>query len=291
MGKIKVKCLPPLFFCLILCYPVHPQEQQQGIAAPELEKILKETGEYCERLKDMALDFVCEEKIAEKTYQFGKALVFKPGAIRRRNSSFFEDLKTVKSRKNSYVYDYQMIKKGDDFKEKRDFLEENGKKRKEKNVELKTLRMSSKFLVFGPVGFLSKTWQPHFVYEIIGSETIGQKKAFVLKASPKELTEENHCFGKIWVDETDSSILQIEWEPASIKNFEERVESSIGELRREVSWMVSYDVVKNGIRFPSAQLIKETYITKQGKEHIKYEAEYKYENYKFFTVETEVVFK
>jgi hypothetical protein len=275
---------------LILCYPGHPQEQQQGIPPPELEKIFKETGEYCEKLKNMALDFVCQEKIAEKTHEFGKTFVFRP-ADRPRNSSFFEDLKIVKTKKNSYIYDYQMIKKGDDFKEKRDFLEENRKKRKEKNVELKTLRMSSKFLVFGPVGFLSEAWQPYFFYEIIGSETIGQKKAVVLKASPKEFTEENHCFGKIWVDETDSSILQIEWEPASIINFEEKVESSIGELRRQVSWTVSYDVVKNGIRFPSAQLIKETYITKQGREHIKYEAEYKYENYKFFTVETEVIFK
>ena len=290
MGKTKVKCLPPLFFCLISCYPGYPQEQQQGIAPPELEKILKETGEYCEKLKNMALDFVCQEKINEKTSDFGKTIVFKPGN-RRRNSSFFEDLKIIKSKKNSYVYDYQMIKKGDDFKEKRDFLEENRKKRKEKNVGLKTLRMSSKFLVFGPVGFLSKTWQPYFVYEIIGYETTGQKKAVVLKASPKEFTEENDCFGKIWIDETDSSILQIKWEPISIKNFEEKVESSIGELRREISWTVSYDVVKNGIRFPSAQSIKETYITKQGREHIKYEAEYKYENYKFFTVETEVIFK
>jgi hypothetical protein len=276
---------------LILCYPGHPQEKQQGIAPPELEKILKETGEYCERLKDMALNFICQEKITEKTSEFGKTMVFKPGMNGPRNYSFFEDLKSIKTKKNSYIYDYQMIKKGDDFKEKRDFLEENGKKRKEKNVEPKTLRMSSKFLVFGPVGFLSKTWQPHFVYEIIGSETIGQKKAFVLKASPKEFTEENHYFGKIWVDEADSSILQIEWEPTSIKNFKEKVESPIGELKRQVSWMVSYDVVKNGIRFPSAQSIKETYITGRGKKHIKYEAEYIYLNYKFFTVETEVIFK
>lgn len=238
----------------------------------------------------MALHFVCEEKITEKTTEFGKRFVFRPGGS-LQNSVIFEDFKITKTKKNSYIYDYQMIKKGDDFKEKRDLLLENGKKRNEKDVELKILRMSSKFLVFGPVGFLSKTWQPDFVYEILGSETIGQKKAIVLKASPKEYREENCYIGKIWVDETDSSILQIEWEPTSISNFNEKVESSIGELRREVSWTVSYDVVKNGIRFPSAQSIKETYITKMGKKHIKYEAEYKYENYKFFTVETEVVFK
>lgn len=290
MRKSKVKYFLPLFFYFIVIYAGHSQEQQQEIGAAGLEKILEETGEYCEKLKNMALDFVCQENIMEKTSEFGKRIVLTPGD-RLRNSSSFEDLKIIKTKKNSYIYDYQMIKKGDDFKEKRDLLQENGKKRNEKNVELKTLRMSSKFLVFGPVGFLSQSWQPNFVYEIIASEKIGQMKAVVLKASPKEFIEENYSFGKIWVDEADSSILQIEWEPISIKNFEEKVESPIGELRRKVSWIVSYDVVKNGIRFPGAQTIKETFITKQGKEHIKYEAQYKYENYKFFTVETEVKFK
>jgi hypothetical protein len=181
-----------------------------------------------------------------------------------------------------------MIKKGGNFKEKRDLLEENGKKRNDKDVQPRTMRLSASYLVFGPFGFLSKSWQPHFQYEILGVEKLGLSTAVVLRASPKETTDENNSFGRIWVDEEDSSILKIEWEPASIPNLKEKVESSIGELKRKVSWTVAYSVVKNGIRFPGSQLIQEVFVTKTEKEHLKYEAEYTYDHYRFFTVETEV---
>jgi hypothetical protein len=113
----------------------------------------------------------------------------------------------------------------------------------------------------------------------------------VIRAVPREIREENYCFGRIWLDESDSSILQIEWEPQSIANLKETVESSIGVLKRTIIWTVAYGIVKNGVRFPTAQSIKEIFITKNGKEHVKYEAAYIYDKYKFFTVKTEVIFE
>jgi hypothetical protein len=274
-------------------FPAHfqtlpPQESQDNRDQARLPAILEAAGEYCERLKNMALYFVCHETIREKTSEFGKTVLFKMSADKPRRLLTSEDLKTVKTVKSSYLYDYQMIKKGDRFDEKRDLLEKNGKKRNEKNVRPETLRMTAKFLVFGPVGFLSKTWQPHFRYEIMGTDVLDKKKAVVIRAVPREITEENYCFGRIWIDETDSSILQIEWEPQSIANLKETVASPIGELKRRVAWTVTYDVIKNGIRFPGSQLIRETYITKSRTEHTKYEAGYIYNRYRFFTVETEV---
>jgi hypothetical protein len=271
--------------------PLYPQELPENSDPAKLKKILEAAGDYCEQLKTMALNFICHENIREKTREFEKMLLFRLGPDKPRRFLALDDLRTVKTVKNSYVYDYQMIKKGDDFKEKRDLLEENGKKKSKKDVELQTLRMSAKYLVFGPVGFLSKSWQPRFQYEIVGAESIHKKNSIVIRAVPREIREENYCFGRIWLDESDSSILQIEWEPQSIANLKEAVESSIGELKRKITWTVAYDIVKNGVRFPMAQSIKEIYITKSGKEHIKYEAEYIYDKYKFFTVKTEVVFE
>ncbi len=257
----------------------------------KLKIVLAAAGDYCEKLKNVALNFFCHENIKEKTYEFGKTLLFKLGTEKPRRLTTLDDLRTIKTVKTSYVYDYQMIKLGESLSEKRDLLEKNGKRRNDRDVEPKIMRLSAKYLVFGPVGFLSKTWQPHFRYEVCGGEKIGKRNAIVIKAVPREITEDNYCFGGIWIDEADMSVLQIEWEPQSIINFKEAVVSEIGELRRKVSWRVAYDVVKNGIRFPSAQSIKETYVTKNGKEHTKYEAEYIYDRYKFFTVETEVVYK
>ena len=275
----------------MLSRPLFPQELPLNIDQAKLKNVLETAGDYCEKLKNMALYFICRENIKEKTYEFDKTILFRRGTDQSRRLLPQEDLRTAKTIKNSYIYDYQMIKKGDEFKEKRDLLEENGKKRDKKDIELQTPRMSAKYLVFGPVGFLSKSWQPHFRYEIVGAEIINKKKALVLRAVPREITEDNYCFGRIWLDESDSSILKIEWEPQSISNLKETVESSIGELRRKITWTVAYDIIKNGVRFPGGQSIKESYITKNGKEHLKYEAEYIYDKFRFFTVETEVVFR
>jgi hypothetical protein len=282
-------CAPPPLSAL---YPQSlPQERPSKPDEAKLAKILEAAGAYCEKLKSMALHFVCRENIAEKTHEFGKTLLFRRASDPRGRLVPIEDLKAVKTVKTSYVYDYQMIKMGDSLSEKRDFLEENGKKRDKKDVALQTLRMTGKYLVYGPVGFLSRAWQPHFRYEIVGAENLGGRKAAILRAVPRELTEENHSFGRIWVDEEEASVLRIEWEPQSIDNLRDVVQSPIGELKRRVIWTASYDVVKNGIRFPGVQSIKEYLTTPSAKEHLKYEAEYVYDRYKFFTVETEVVFK
>ncbi len=255
----------------------------QATDQERLKSILEKTGEYCERLKGLALHFVCEERIEEKTCTFKRSFLL------RRGVELAEDLREDKTAKKSYIYDYQMVKKGDDFKEHRNLLAENGKKKNEQDVELKTTRMSTRFLVFGPVGFLSQYWQKHFNYEITGSENIGPRRAVVLRAEPKEPREENNNFGKIWIDEADYSILKIEWEPPSIVYLAETVKSSVGELKRKITWAVSYNIVHEGVRFPSRQQIREVFITKNDKEHLKYEAAYTYGNYKYFVVETEVI--
>jgi hypothetical protein len=286
-----VACLAgPAYFSARSCTPaiasVRDMQDQAGLAG-----ILSAAGDYCERLKNMALFFVCRESIREKTFEFGKTLVFKMSPDKPRRLLTLDDLKTARTVRSSFLYDYQMIKSGGRFDEKRDLLEKNGKKKNERNVGLETLRMTAKYLVFGPVGFLSKAWQAHFHYEILGPDLLENKRAVVIRAEPREITEENYCFGRIWIDPSDSSILQIEWEPRSIANLKETVDSQVGELKRRIAWTVRYDVVKNGIRFPGSQSIREVYITKNGKEHVKYEAEYVYDRYKFFTVETEIVFK
>ncbi len=286
--KSSVISIGAILLSLNFWNDLYGQEFKESVRQGQLAKILEATGDYCERLKNLALYFVCQENINEKTYEFRKTFV-----LRRLAGDFrsVEDLKVDKTEKTSYVYDYQMIKKGQELKEKRILLEENGRKRNEEDVELKTLRMSAKYLVFGPVGFLSKSWQPHFQYEILGIETVDGHPAIVIKASPNEVTAENYCFGRIWIDERDSSILRIEWEPESIANYKETVASPIGDLKRKIAWTVMYGIVKNGIRFPSAQSIREVFTTMSGKEHIKYEAEYVYNRYKFFTVETDVQIK
>jgi hypothetical protein len=276
---------------LLLVRAPFAQEQPAEALNTQRDRILAAAGDYCETLKNMALNFVCRENIQEKTHEFARSWVFKSAQERRRGLTFLPDLRRTRTVKASFIYDYQLIKKGGVLGEKRDLLEENGKKKTRTDVELQAGRMTGRYIVYGPVGFLSRSWQPHFEYEILGTEILGPTRAIVLRAKPRERTGENDCAGRIWLDPSGAEILQIEWEPESILNYRESVDSPIGELKRKISWTVRFDVVKNGLRFPSLQTVKEFLTTPAGTEHLKYEAEYVFDGYKFFTVETEVVIK
>jgi hypothetical protein len=256
-----------------------------------LPRILEQTAVYCERLKGMALDFVCLETIreADSSLVWAKATQMFPGS-RALSLKDAKDLKITDTKTKKFVYDFQLIKKGDEFTERRTLLEEDGRPKKTENATLSTRHASAKYLVFGPVGFLSKTWQPFFRYEILGTEIEGKSTAWVIRASPPERREENYYHGRIWIDQSDFSILKIEWEPLAEQDAPTGPQTPEG-VDRKWTWVVTYDVVKNGIRFPGFQTIQEDYISTNGKSHRKYLAEYRFDSFKFFTVESAVVIK
>ena len=203
-----------------------------------LNQLLIKSTEYCEKVKNIALFYVCIEKIKERKYIYrtttserislGGAVIEKP----------YKSLKLKRTRIYSYVYDYQLIKKGEELNERRILLEKNNKKKHKENAELE-VGYSAKYLVYGAVGFLSRYWQDYFDYEIIGEERIGGTLAAVIKATPKANNEENRNSASMWIDEKDGSILKIEWEPESILDYEGKpVRSRAGELKPAVVWKV-----------------------------------------------------
>ncbi len=249
-----------------------------------LKKILKETAGYCDRVKGMALFYVCKEKITEKEF-FYSGTSFARSATEREQRPF----RLVSTIEKNLLYDYQLIKKAGELKEQRILLEEDGKKMHQKDAELDKIKYVSENLVFGPVGFLSQSWQAYFNYEILGEDSVGGVKTLIIRSSPKKEMEENYNFGKIWIDKDNFQILKIEWEPVSIKHYEEgQIPTFLGEFKQRVIWTVDYDIEKNGVRFPSRQMVKEVFINERGYKILKRELSCYYHDYKFFTVETEV---
>ncbi len=263
--------------------------QEKSISAEKqrLLDILKKTGEYCEGVKKAVFNFVCHESIVENVYLYDKRSVYK----RMEGASLpvlLTELKQKKNKQKTYLYDYQLIKKEKDPVEKRILLKEDGKKKHQENAELKLQRILVKYVVYGPVGFLSQYWQNHFSYEITGEDTVEGRKTLIISASPSSIREDNYSFGRIWVDGENYSILKIEWDQRSIKGFEDKVDSRAGDLKRIIAWGAVYGVEKKGIRFPSRQYIEEKLVTISGTKYTKYKVEVVYDNYKFFTVETEI---
>lgn len=260
------------------------EEQKSEIS---LTNILSKTKEYCARLEGAALDFVCKENITEKInvseeWASGdrvlKVVKHLPGA--------WGPNKRIK--KNTFVYDYQLIKKGKDIRETRILIEENGKERNEKNAKLKTQMFYFEKPLFGPFGLLSEYWQNYLDYKIIKEESMKGEKVLLIEAAPKPSLNQKHLHGKIWIKKNDFSIQKIEWIPESMKDYEV-IEKTAKKYKAtpKITFISEYDVEKNGIRFPSKVFIEEAYLTKKGK-FVKSETTIEYEEYKFFTVETKV---
>lgn len=295
VGKL-FRLLLALVFIPAAIQSVSIQDKIIDTNKAKLREILDHAAKYCERLNAMVFDFVCHEEIKEQVFTHREKRVLIRGDYAKQKGYpegqfSYIDLDLKKKKEKSYVYDFQMVKTKYKDEEKRILIEENGKKKHKENVQPKMQRFLVQNIVYGPAGFLSAYWQRHFIFEIIGEDTVENKKAIVLSAIPKASRKDNYNFGKIWVDENDYSILKIAWDPRSVQFFKEEVSSPDGKLRRDLTWVVTYNTEKNGIKFPSKQIIEEVYVTATDKRYPKCLVDITYKNYKFFTVEIMVEYE
>jgi len=264
-----------------------------GIAVDNavLEEILKRCALCCEDLESAALFYVCKEKVKEE-------IVIKQEI--RIGTNITPAVKEI----NSYIYDYQLIRKGDKFEEKRILIEENGKKKSIKDASMKTKRFFSERSIYGPVGFLSKDSQRRYNYKLLKEDKLDKRKAYVIEAVPITKMKEKPNYGKLWVDQENFSILKIEIAQDSLVGFEEvrkKIQEQLGSRRRAHRYKITpifkivhhYGVVKNGIRFPIETIFEESYRIYSSKDmrsdmYHRSSATIKYYDYRFFIVDTKV---
>ena len=285
----KNRILPLILYLIFISAQFFGQsENSRKNDQEKLEKILEKSAEYCERVKSIALLYVCQEEIKEKMNFYRIANTLRTTPYVNTEIVLGESLKLRRTRRHSYLYDYQLMKKEEELHEKRILLKKNKRKKHIENAELE-VRFNAAYLIYGPVGFLSRYWQNYFDYEIIGQEDIEKIPAAIIKATPKPNNKENRNFAKIWINERDGSILQIEWEPESIVDYKgKNIEIPAGNLKTVVVWKVTYGVEKNGIRFPGRQHIQEFLVSESGKRYLGNEIITIFNDYKFFIVETEI---
>ena len=285
----KQRTLFLILFLIIFSVQIYGQSNfSKNSDQAKLEFILKKCAEYCERVKSIALFYVCQEEIKDKTnfYRIANTWGISPNGKTVLVPG--ESLKLYNTRISSYLYDYQLVNKEKELQEQRTLLKKNNRKKNIENAKLET-RFNAKYLVYGSVGFLSRYWQDYFSYEIIGQESLGEIQATIIDAAPKPNNKENRNFAKLWINEKDNSILQIEWESGSIYNFDgKNIATMSGEFRTVMMWRVTYGFEKNGVRFPSRHLIQEFLVSESGERYLRNEIITNFNDYKFFIVESEV---
>jgi VWFA-related protein len=277
-----------------LIHPLSVAETKSNREAQiDLAEVLKSSANYCRKLENVALDFVCVEEITEKINRSREIRAEPPGVrySTRAGVSFRVPAPVLTPFvTNTYVYDYQFIRKDGRLRETRTLLEENRKKKAEKDAKLKTINFVYQNALLGPVGVLGEHWQPYYDYRISGEETVGGRSIVVLDANPKAPNAEiRFLYGKIKIDKETKDILEITWNQEKIGNFEVFEKRGFEyNAAPQISVVSEFSIVKNGIRFPSKMTIEEAYVDKSGAKFVRSETTVTYKDFKFFTVEVEI---
>jgi hypothetical protein len=297
MRKILLSLV--FLFCMMLFGSVYSYQNQEEAndQNDELGKILEKCAEYCEKLSNSVLFFVCMEKVTEE--HFGS--IFRPiisegrREINKKMSKFYKDLAANPhaSVRIKYLYDYQLIRKEGEVTEKRKLLEMDGEKQDQDNARLQT-KFHHKNIIGGPIGLLSSFWQEYHDYRIVKEGKFKGDKVYIIEVTPKPDYNFNHLTGEIWVRKSDFSVMKLEWNQDGIEGYE-MIKEKAKEygLKPVITLTAEYAFEKNDIRFPSKYQIIEQYgpLIKRprGRGRITYsKTMVEYKDYKFFTVETEV---
>jgi len=250
----------------------------------ELERILRSAADYCKKLENSALEFVCMEQITEKINMSKDIVSRKPGFTRSTTWTPSDAIF-----KNTYLYDFQYIRKAGETTETRVLLQKNGRTVNRQETDLRTVNFQFRDVLIGPVGILSERSWAAYDYRILGEDKLEDIPVIILDVVPKPGMTSDDLYGKVWLDKNRLELLKVEWSQKRVGNFqvfEDRAKRYKSEPLITIS--SEFKVERNGLRFPSRFFIEEAYIDKNGKKFVHSETTTTYCDFKFFTVEVEV---
>ncbi len=268
------------------------QKSRADLPSVDLQDLLKRAAEYCQKLEGAALNFVCREEIKEtidplldarprQVITYGWDYASRGGMVM---------LSSPRRIKNSYIYDYQCIRRVGAIQEVRVLLKENGKARNEPNASLKTSVVVFRSALMGPVGLLGGRFQPQYGFAVVGQDKIDRRPVVIIDARPKPgAPETRNLYGKAWVDPKTADILKIEWSESRVGRHE--IFDKRGELYHRTPRLTivsEFIAEKSGIRFPSHLVVEEAYLDQGGRPFVRSKTDVAYKDFKFFTVEVEV---
>jgi hypothetical protein len=258
--------------------------------------ILKSARQYCQRLEKAALDFVCQEEVSESidpTRYNEPNLVVTQGIERPDPEQWGLSIprQPVKS-ENTFLFDYQFVRKAGEVKENRVLLKKGGKKAGKSEEPPKTQAFQYADILLSPVRLLDERFSEYYDYRLLREDELNGVKAWVLDVVPRLSVVGVYLGGKIWLAREDSSVLRVDWDPSTFGKYESiLLRAKKHKSEPQVTSRTEFGFEKNGLRFPSLDLTEEAYIDKEGKKFVRAVTKIVYKDYKFFTVETEADFK
>jgi len=273
--------LIPVFFVGFLSAEINLTKNDEDL----LNKYLAGSAEYCKKLKGEAFHFYCKEKILFERDEFILESTRRGNLKRRRSST------------KSY-FDYQLIQESGKLKERRRLISD-----KVADVEMDPSELLLSFLsekaVFGPNSILDQARQSNFNYKILEYKKTKENDLVIIKAIPKIPGKTFFLSAEVYIDKKNFSIRKIVATPVFIKGYENmKRTASYFKTRLFLDCEIRFDQSYKGLFFPTLITITERY--KGGpvvnrntgsKGWEKSKTTFKYYEYRFFDVDTEVKFE
>ncbi len=256
---------------------------------PQLITLLRRAAVNAENLKKAAFHFVCREEVVEE--------MFSQSGIRNRPSF---------SKRNYWIYDYQIIGQDGKITENRLLFEKNRNKLHLDKSQLET-GFRSFYSFYMPVTIFASEKQHHYHYRLLDKKKVQKKQVWhiaVVRRNPAM----DIPWGEAWISEEDGAILKIQIEQTSIAGFEALAQKAREKgLEPQITTIHEYGVEKARIRFPSRTTFIERYksnlvpVNKWGNQNqtitalepgftffIRSQTYFEYKDYRFFSVVTNV---
>jgi hypothetical protein len=269
-------------------------------SSPSLASVLSSVRAYCAKLERAALDFICLEEVEERLdlslddreslEKTARAKVQEPAGPPSPRSRLV--IRRNPKQKNAYLFDYQFIRRNGQVEEKRVLLKKNGRKASPQTDSPRLGAFNYSDVLLAPVRLLDERFQAYYSYRLQGQESISGTDTWILEVVPRMAGVSQYLGGKIWLKRDDSSVLRIEWDPATFGHYEEiMARAAVFKAEPEVRSVTEFGFEKNGIRFPSSDLTEEAYREADGKLFVRARTRISYKDYKFFMVETSSTIK
>jgi hypothetical protein len=278
-----------------------PENALNSVDGDGLPGILQGVADYCERLKQSAFHFYCREKILETRQPLTAAEKDDPNisynAMRLGTVRTMDEMRTkVYTQVKHYLFGYRLIKRGGVIDEERDYISSQDNVAVTRDQVIKTNAFFSEKAIFAPITLLDRSRQDQYDYRLIKDDDLQGRRAAVITAVPKKGVETAAVYGKIWIDRDDYSVLRIEADPASLRGYKD-LKALAKKLRTKLylSLETEFALLRDGIRFPTKVSMLEKYKGgrlisdfrgSQGWERTR--TEFSYDDYQFFSVQTDV---
>ena len=179
----------------------------------DLQMILDKCSEYCLKLSESALFYICNERVNEKTRTVKgprMGISFTPPRAYSQShdmTSFsYAWIALEDPKKHVFLHDYQLIRKKDKIEERRILMEKDGEAVDPESFAEGGEGSYSLAPVMGPVQILGLEERQKFIFERSRDERIKGNPVYVLEAQLIPGQTSHIKRGRIWIDKSNFRI-------------------------------------------------------------------------------------